>query len=125
MRIMIDLRTGEPAINLDGSLEEITIDRSFYQMIDCLFHTPIMTEPLNPTWGIDHRGIIQASSNPNWEAIIKYMVVEALSPRKEPVITNVNSVDVERDSDGNTITIKAEVQSKYGSISSNMVVINE
>lgn len=122
---MIDLRTGEPAINLDGSIEKITIDRAFYQMIDCLFHTPLLSEPLNPTWGLDHRGIIKASSNPNWEAIIKYMVVEALSPRKEPTITSINSVGVERNTNGNTLTIKTEVASTYGTVSSNLAVVNE
>lgn len=112
-------------MDLEGKVQEMTIDRAFYQLIDCLFHTPILTEFLNPAWGIDHRGIIKASAHPNWESIIKYMVVESLSPSKEPTITNINAVSVDRSSDGDTITIQTEVQSKYSTISTNVASINE
>jgi len=122
---MIDLRTGEPALGLEGEIKEMDIKRSFYQLIDCLLHTPIMTEYLNPTWGVDYRSIIQASSHANWESIIKYLLVEAVSPSKEPIISSVNSVEVSRNTSGEALTATIELKSKYGQVSTNEVILNE
>ena len=122
---MIDLRTGEPVLDLEGSIKTMSVDRAFYQLVDCLLHTPIMTEYLNPTWGVDYRGIVAASSHPNWESIIKYMLVESLSPSKEPIITAINSVAVSRSTNGEALTAQIELKSKYGTVSTNEVALTE
>ena len=125
MKIMIDLRTGEPVLDLEGSIQEVNVERAFYQLIDCLLHTPIMTEHLNPTWGVDYRGIIRASSHPNWESIIKYMFVEAVSPSREPIVSSINAVSVTRNDDGNDLQVQIELKSKYNTLSVNKVGVNE
>jgi len=120
---MIDLRTGEPVLDLEGGLREINVDREFYQLIDCLLRTPISSEFMNPAWGLDHRGIIAASSHPNWEALIKYDVVCAVSPSVEPIVNSVENIELDRD--GENLVIKLELKSKYGSTSTNLVGIND
>ena len=125
MRIMMDLRTGEPALGLEGEIKEMSIGRSFYQLIDALLHTPIMTEYLNPTWGVDYRAIVAASSHPNWESIIKYKIVEAVSPSREPIVHNISNVEVSRNTSGEDLAVTLELKSKYGTVSTNKVSLNE
>ena len=50
MRIQIDLRTGEPTIDLYGNIESCDIERAFNQYLDILFHTPLLEEVSLPTW---------------------------------------------------------------------------
>lgn len=121
----MDLRTGEPVLDLEGSLRGANIDRAFYQLIDCLLRTQITSEFMNPAWGLDLRGIIQASGHPNWEAIIKHDVVTAVSPSREPIVSSVESVELDRSTDGADLEIKIELKSKYGTTSKNLVGINE
>ena len=125
MRLMIDLRTGEPVLDLEGNLEDINVDRAFYQLIDCLLRTPIGSEILNPAWGLDIRGIIAASGHPNWESIIKYNIVSAVSPSVEPIVSSVEKVELVRSDAGGNLTINLELKSKYGSTSKNLVSIDE
>ena len=125
MRLMIDLRTGEPVLDLEGSLRDMSPDRAFYQLIDCLLRTPISSEFMNPGWGLDHRGIIAVSGHPNWESIIKYNVISAVSPSVEPIVDSVQTIELNRSSDGADLTIKLELKSKYGTTSQNLVGINE
>ena len=121
----MDLRTGEPALGLEGEIREMDVSRSFYQLIDCLLHTPLMTEYLNPTWGVDYRGIIRASSHPNWESIIQYKIVEAVSPSREPIINSITSVEVSRNTSGEELSATIQLKGKYGVQSTNTVVLNE
>ena len=125
MRIMIDLRTGEPVLGLEGEIKQLSIDRAFYQLIDCLLHTPLMTEYLLPTWGVDYRSIVKASSHPNWESIIKYKIVEAVSPSKEPIIHSITAVEVSRNTSGEALSATIELKSKYGTNSTNEVILIE
>ena len=119
----MDLRTGEPVLGLEGSLEEINIDRSFRQYLDALFHTPILGEHFIPMWGLDIRGIIEASASPMWESIIKYLVANALSPKVEPLITQIESIDLSRDT-SEELQIEVSVKSAYGTTSRNLVEVN-
>jgi len=75
----MDLRTGEPTLDINGNFRQASIERALYQYLDTLFHTDILTEPLLPHWGLDRRGIVAASSNPAWESIIKYSITIAWS----------------------------------------------
>jgi len=123
MKLLIDLRTGEPAINYDGNLEETDIDRAFNQYLDVLLRTPILEEQLLPMWGLDLRGIIQASSSANWESIIKYLIADALSPMKEPLIDSVEEITLDRD--GSVLGIQIKAISKYGTVANPTVSLNE
>lgn len=123
MRIQTDLETGEPVINLEGDLVETSTSRAFYHLIDNLLHTPILSEFLLPTWGLDVNQIIEVSDNPSWESLVKYLVVTALSPNREPMIESVEDVDVTKNND--ELQIDVYVKSTYGTITKNMVSINE
>lgn len=125
MRLMIDLRTGEPVLDLEGSLRDLNVDRAFYQLVDCLLHTPVGSEILNPAWGIDQRGIIASSTHPNWEALIKYIAVSSVSPSIEPTVRSVEKIELVRSEDGSELLIKLELTSRYGTTSQNLVGINE
>jgi phage baseplate assembly protein W len=125
MRLMIDLRTGEPVLDLEGSLRDLNVDRAFYQLIDCLLRTQIGSEILNPGWGLDVRGIMSSSSHPNWESLIKFLTVSAVSPSVEPTVSSVENIELVRTTDGADLTIKLELKSKYGTTSQNLVGINE
>jgi len=123
MRLLIDLRTGEPVIDLEGSLKEIDIERSFRQYIDALLHTPILSEQFIPTWGLDVRGIIEASASPMWESLIKYLITNALSPRVEPLISQIESIELDRTTP-EELLVSIHVKSNYGTTSVNTVSLN-
>lgn len=125
MRLLIDLRTGEPAIDIHGSLYEISPERIFNQYIDVLLHTQLFEEQLNPLWGLDIRGIFEVSSNPSWESLVTYMVAEALSKKREPLIDTVQSISVTKDNENRILNIDVSVQSSYGNIAKALVSINE
>lgn len=122
MKLLFDLRTGEPALDLEGALQEINIDRSFRQYLDVLLQTPILGEHFVPTWGLDTRSIFEASGNPMWESIIKYLIANALSASVEPLITEIESIKLERD--GAELQVEVNVKSAYGTTSRNLVQLN-
>lgn len=123
MRYLIDLRTGEPVLNLEGNMQEINLERSFYQYLDCLFHTPILSEPNAPQWGLDWRSIIEASANPAWEQLIQYIFLNALSRKVEPLVESIEAINLTRD--GRDLTIEVKVTSTYGTTASNLVTLSE
>lgn len=112
MRILMDMRTGEPVINPVGDLEPCNIARAFNQYLDVMLHTPIFTEPDLPTWGIPIKHIFQLSFNVNWEGMIKYYIGQTLNPRFEPLIRDI--VDITAERNGNAIDLSVHVTSKYG-----------
>ena len=122
MRLMIDLRTGEPSLDLEGRLKEIDTERAFRQYLDVLFQTPILTEQFVPNWGLDIRGIIESSANPIWDSIVKYLVANSLSKKNEPLVETVQSIDLTREN--NELTIEVHVTSKYGTSTKNLVTVN-
>ena len=119
----MDLRTGEPTINLNGNFEQISIERALYQYMDALFHTDILTEPLLPHWGLDRRGIVAASAHPGWESIIRYTIIQALSPGLEPLIAAVDSVELTRDD--RSLLANISITSRYGTTVNNVVKLLE
>jgi hypothetical protein len=66
---------------------------------------------------------MEVSTNPNWEELTKYLITDALSPSKEPLISSVEDIQISRD--GHELTIYVHSTSKYGTISENKVIINE
>jgi len=122
MKLMIDLRTGEPVLDLEGRLERINIERSFRQYLDVLFQTPIITEQFLPNWGVDIRSILQASGTPAWDSTIQYLIANALSEQNEHLVDSIQSIELSRD--GNELSIEVHVLSKYGTSTRNLVEIN-
>ena len=122
MRVLIDLRTGEPSFDVEGNWREIDINRAFNQYLDVLFHTPFLSEPFVMAWGIPFREIFKASSTTQWESQIKYFIADALSKQKEPLVDEIESIEVEKND--NSIAINVVVKSKYGTTSRNMVELN-
>lgn len=122
MKLLIDLRTGEPVVDLEGKLKEIKIARAFSQYVDVLLNTPIMTEQLAPNWGLDVRGIMEASAYASWEGMIEYLVANAFSQQNEPLIESIEAVEVSRDS--RELTIEVHVTSKYGTVAKSLVSLN-
>jgi len=123
MRYLIDLRTGEPVLDLEGNMKEVNLERAFYQYLDCLFHTPIMSEPMAPHWGLDWRAIVKASASPAWESLIQYIFVQALSSKVEPLVESIEAVDLIRD--GRDLKVNVKVTSTYGTSAANTVTLSE
>lgn len=112
MKILIDLRTGEPVFDVNGNLQECNIAREFNQYMDVMLHTPLFSEYALPTWGIPIKEIMQLSFNVNWENMVKYFITQSLNSRWEPLIRDIVAIDVERN--GSAIDINLHVTSKYG-----------
>lgn len=123
MKFLIDLNTGEPLLDFNGNLVPASLSRSFNQYLDVLFHTPILEEQLIPTWGLDIRSIMQVSSSTMWEEMIKYIFVEALDPKREPLVDSIQEIKISRD--GAELSVDIHVLSTFGTNSRNEVLINE
>jgi hypothetical protein len=123
MRLLIDLRTGEPTLDQKGDFQQISVERALYQYLDVLFHTDILTEALLPHWGIDRRGIVVASANQSWEQMIKYSLIQSLSPSMEPLIAAIDSIDLTRDD--RSLYAEISITSRYGTTINNVVKLLE
>lgn len=123
MRELIDLRTGEPVIDFNGNLKEASLKRAFNQYIDIMLHTPIGEEIALLTWGFPYKQLFQLRFGTSWQDLAKYYIVEALNPRREPLIDNVKSVAVERNN--NAIDIDLQVVSAFNTENEIKVSLNE
>ena len=119
----MDMRTGEPAIDVKGNLKEVNIARAFNQYLDVLLHTPLFSETSLPTWGIPIKEIFALSFNINWESMVKYFIGQTLNPRYEPFIRDIVDIQVERS--GSAIDLRIHVTSKYGTDTEVEVNLNE
>lgn len=123
MKLLQDIRTGEPVIDFDGNLLETDLNRSFNQYIDVLLHTPIGEEIALIGWGIPYRELFKIKFSYNWEHMVRYLLIEALNPQREPLIDHVESIDLTRAT--NAIDIDLHVVSVYNDKTELKVSLNE
>lgn len=119
----MDLRTGEPVLDQNGNFVQVSVERALYQYLDTLFHTDILSEILLPHWGINRRGIVAASANPDWETLIKYSIIQSLSPSQEPLVASIDRVEVTRND--RDLELEVSITSRYGTTVNNVVKLLE
>ena len=93
----MDLDTGEIYLDENGNTVEVDTEYAFNQVIDGLLNCQPGSELLNPYYGFDLNTAIRESSVPNAELFIESLVVDALDPDKEKLISKIDMLQVWRE----------------------------
>jgi len=91
--ILIDSNTGEPYLDKYNNTVRVDNERGFQQIIDGLFNCELGSEPMNPFYGFDLKSAIRESSLPNSEMYVESLVIQALNPQIEKLISKVEYVE--------------------------------
>lgn len=103
--IMMDLTTGDPVLGENTDLIAVDDKTAFKQIIDGLFHCQPGSEIQNAFYGFDLETAIRESSQRDSDMIIESLIIQALDEEKEPLISEVNHIDVELDGRQATATV--------------------
>jgi len=110
--ILIDLDSGDPYLDEKNNVVYVSDSRGFRQIIDGIFHCEPSSEIMNPLYGFDLRTAIRESGTLNSEMFIESLVVQALDPSLEKLISKVTYVKAQKD--GNTMVVNVELISVLG-----------
>ena len=105
----MDSSTGDIYIDENNNTVKVDNDRAFNQIIDGLFNCDLGSEPMNRYYGFDLKSAIREASFPNSEMYIESLVMQALDPQLEKLISKVEYVEAKYD--GNIMRITIDVVS--------------
>lgn len=102
----MDNVTGDPYLDEFNNTVQVDNERGFMQIIDGLFNCELGSEPMNPFYGFDLQSAIRESSYPNSEMYIEALVIQALDPQIEKLISKVEYVEARQVGDEMHVTIE-------------------
>lgn len=95
----MDENTGDPVLDELFDLIEVTNAVGFEQIIDGVLHCDLGSELMNQSYGFDLKSAIRESGQSNSEMFIESLVLQALDPQKEILISSVDYIRATRDED--------------------------
>ena len=98
--ILVDMDTGDPVIDLDTGLTvEVDAETAIKQIIYGLLNCQPGSEILNMYYGFDLESAIRLSDQADAELFIETLLIDALDPMKERLISEVTYLRAIRDED--------------------------
>lgn len=98
--ILVDMDTGDPVIDLDTGLTvEVDAETAIKQIIYGLLNCQPGSEILNMYYGFDLESAIRLSDQNEAELFIETLLIDALDPMKERLISEVTYLRAVRDED--------------------------
>lgn len=98
--ILVDMDTGDPVIDLDTGLTvEVDAETAIKQIIYGLLNCQPGSEILNMYYGFDLESAIRLSDQNEAELFIETLLIDALDPMKERLISEVTYLRAIRDED--------------------------
>jgi len=98
--ILVDMDTGDPVIDLDTGLTvEVDAETAIKQIIYGLLNCQPGSEILNMYYGFDLESAIRLSDQADAELFIETLLIDALDPMKERLISEVTYLRAVRDED--------------------------
>jgi len=95
--ILVDIDTGDPVIDLDtGSTVEVDSETAIKQIIYGVLNCIPGSEILNMYYGFDLESAIRLSDQPEAELFIETLLIDALDPMKERLISEVTYLKATR-----------------------------
>ena len=96
---LVDVDTGNPVLDVETGLlipvdDETAVKQIIYMLLNCQPGSEIM----HPYYGFDLESALRLSDMEESEMFIETLLADALDPKKEKLISNVNYIKATRDS---------------------------
>jgi phage baseplate assembly protein W len=101
----MDMNTGDIYLDENNNVVEVDNKRAFEQILDGLFHCDPGSEVMNPYYGFDLRSVLRDTGIEASEMLVESIVSQALDPKIEKLISEVNTIKVEKDGTTMNVTI--------------------
>ncbi len=96
---LVDMDTGNPILDVEtGLLIPVDDETAMKQIIFMLLNCQPGSEILHPEYGFDLETALRISDMEESEMFIESLLTDALDPKKEKLISNVNYIKATRDS---------------------------
>jgi len=103
--ILMDEETGDPVLDDYNNTIQIDDKLAFEQIISGLFHCDVGSEIMHPKYGFDLKSALRESYASDKEMFIESLVMQALDPQKEKLISEVNDIKAVRDGSSMNVTV--------------------
>lgn len=95
---LVDLDTGNPVLDVDtGLLIPVDDETAVRQIIFMLLNCRPGSEIMHPYYGFDLESALRLSDMNESEMFVETLLADALDPKKEKLISNVNYIKATRD----------------------------
>ncbi len=95
---LVDVDTGNPILDVDnGLLIPVDDETAVREIIFMLLNCEPGSELLHPQYGFDLETALRLSTMEESEMFIESLLADALDPKKEKLISNVNYIKATRD----------------------------
>jgi len=97
---LVDMDTGNPVLDVEtGLLIPVDDETALKQIIFMLLNCQPGSEILHPEYGFDLETALRISDMEESEMFIESLLTDALDPKKEKLISNVNYIKATKDGD--------------------------
>lgn len=97
---LIDVETGDPVLDVEnGNLIPVDDETAIRQIIYMLLNCQPGSEILHDKYGFDLETALRLSGREENEMFIESLLSDALDPKKEKLISNVNFIKATKDED--------------------------
>ena len=95
---LVDMDTGNPVLDVEtGLLIPVDDETAMKQIIFMLLNCQPGSEILHPEYGFDLETALRISDMEESEMFVESLLTDALDPKKEKLISNVNYIKATRD----------------------------
>ena len=110
----MDRNTGDILLDWKNNVVKIDNKNAFEQILIGVFHCDVGSEILNAAYGFDLKRALRESYIEDSEMFIESLVMEALNPEKEKLISKVNYIKASRN--GKQMDVIVQVTSIFQDI---------
>ena len=107
----MDRSTGDILLDTKNNVVEVDNKNAFQQILIGIFNCDIRSELLNPAYGFDLKRALRESYIEDSEMFVESLVMEALDPEKEKLISKVNYIKASKD--GREMNVIVQVTSIF------------
>ena len=104
--ILMDRNTGDILLDTKNNVVEVDNKNAFQQILIGIFNCDIRSELLSPGYGFDLKRALRESYIEDSEMFIESLVMEALDPEKEKLISKVNYIKATKNGSEMNVTIQ-------------------
>jgi len=109
--ILMDRNTGDILLDTKNNVVEVDNKNAFQQILIGIFHCDPGSEIFNSAYGFDLKRALRESYIEDSEMFIESLVMEALNPEKEKLISKVSYIKASRN--GKEMNVIVQVNSIF------------
>ena len=104
--VLMDRNTGDILLDTKNNVVHVDNKNAFQQILIGIFNCDIRSEILNPGYGFDLKRALRESYIEDSEMFIESLVMEALDPQKEKLISKVNYIKATKNGKEMEVTVQ-------------------